>query len=179
VPAGADRLKTASACVRLLDKLDSKLKPIDVVKRIHAAEVATSLSAMERAMAAASVVVSAINHATWVLFEGLKSVPAGGHILTRLNEGLEHDEHVVHLADRLRECSDDAARLLKERAATAPPPPAEAVTPLPPETRRSGKRTVSKVKKQSVPLAETLGELRRVAEAHPNAEIDIEWEIRE
>ena len=181
VPAGADRMKTASACIRLLDKLDSKLKPIDVVKRIHAAEIATSPTAMERAMAHASAVVTAIEHANWALFEGLKSVPAGAHILARLTEGLVNDEHVFHLADRIRECSGDAARLLLERAPSPPPPPppVETVTPLPPETRRSGKRTVSKVKKQSVPLAETLGELRRVADAHPNAEIDIEWEIRE
>jgi hypothetical protein len=182
VPAGADRMKTATACIRLLDKLDSKLKPIDVVKRIHATEIATSLSAMERAMASASTVVTAIDRATWVLFEGLKSVPAGAHILTRLNEGLENDEHVVHLADRLRECSDDAARLLKELAsspAPPPPPPVETVISVPPGTRPSGKRTVSRLKKQSVPLVDTLGELQRVAEAHPNAEIDIEWEIRE
>ena len=51
--------------------------------------------------------------------------------------------------------------------------------PVPPDAKRSGKRTISKIKKQSVPLSDTLGELRRVAEAHPNAEIDIEWEIRE
>jgi hypothetical protein len=181
VPAGAHRLKTATACARLIEKLNSKLKPIEVIKRLHAAEVATSAPAMVRAMASASAVVTAIDRATWVLFEGLKAVPAGTHILAHLNEGLENDEHVIPLADRLRECSDDAARLLQERAASAPPPPppVETVTPLPPETRRSGKRTVSKVKKQSVPLADTLGELRRVAEAHPNAEIDIEWEIRE
>jgi hypothetical protein len=132
-------------------------------------------------MAYASAVVTAVEHANWTLFEGLKSVPAGAHILARLNEGLENDEHVFHLAERLRECSGDAARLLLERAPAPPPPPppVETVTPIPPETRPSGKRTVSKLKKQSVPLADALGELRRVAESHPNAEIDIEWEIRE
>ena len=181
VPAGADRMKTATACMRLLDKLESKLKPIDVVKQIHAAEIATSLTAMERAMAYASAVVTAIEHANWTLFEGLKSVPAGAHILARLNEGLENDEHVFHLADRLRECSGDAARLLLERAPVPPPPPprVQTVTPVQTEPRPSGKRTVSRVKKQSAPLADALGELQRVADEHPNAEIDIEWEIRE
>lgn len=132
-------------------------------------------------MASAPTVVAAIEHATWELFESLKSVPEGTHILARLNEALENDEHVVHLADRLRECSGDAARLLKALASPAPPapPPVEPVPPAQPEPRRTGKRTVSKIKKQSAPLADTLGELRRVAEAHPNAEIDIEWEIRE
>jgi hypothetical protein len=181
-PPTADRVKTATACVRLTDKLDSKLKPIDVVKRIHTAEMATSISAMERAMASSPIVVAAIEHATWELFESLKSVPEGTHILARLNEALENDEHVVPLADRLRECSGDAARLLKALAASPSPPappPMEPVQPAQSEPRRTGKRTVSKIKKQSAPLADTLGELRRVAEAHPNAEIDIEWEIRE
>ena len=181
VPADADRMKTAIACVRLIDRLDPKLKPIEVVKRIHAAEIATSLTAMERAMAYASTVVTAIEHANWPLFEGLKSVPAGAHILARLNEALENDEHVFHLADRLRECSGDAARLLLERAPVPPPPPppVETVTPVQREVRPSGKQTVSRVKKHSASLADTLGELQRVADDYPNAEIDIEWEIRE
>jgi hypothetical protein len=169
--------------VRLLDKLDPKLKPIDVVKRIQAAEIATSLSAMERAMSRASAVVTALDHVTWALFEGLKTVPAGAQIMARLTEGLESDEHVHPLADRLRECSADAANLLRELAPAAPPPPppppVEVAMPVPPDAKQSGKRTISKIKKQSVPLSDTLGELRRVAEAHPNAEIDIEWEIRE
>jgi hypothetical protein len=171
-------MKTATACVRLLDKLDSKLKPIDVIRRIHAAEIVTSLPATARAMSTASAVVTALDHVTWVLFEGLKSDPAGAQIVARLNEGLEHDEHVVPLADRLRECSADAANLLRERV-PAPPTPPQPVEPVTPAPQRPGKRTISKIKKQSVPLADTLGELRRVAEAHPNAEIDIEWEIRE
>ncbi len=181
VPADADRMKTAIACVRLIDRLDPKLKPIEVVKRIHAAEIATSLTAMERAMAYASTVVTAIEHANWPLFEGLKSVPAGAHILARLNEALENDEHVFHLTDRLRECSGDAARLLLERAPVPPPPPppVETVTPVQREVRPSGKQTVSRVKKQSASLADTLGELQQVADDYPNAEIDIEWEIRE
>jgi hypothetical protein len=181
VTVGANRMKTATACVRLIDKLDSKLKPIEVIKRIHTAEIATSLTAMERAMASASAVVTAVEHANWALFEGLKSVPAGAHILTRLNEGLENDEHVVHLADRLRECSGDAARLLLERAPAPPPPPPETGTPIQPDTKPSERRTISKASKRttSAQLADTLGELRRVAEDHPNAEIDITWEIRE
>ncbi|MCX6619569.1 MAG: hypothetical protein NTY38_00525 [Acidobacteria bacterium] len=181
VSAEADRLKTASACVRLLDKLESKLKPIEVVKRVHGAEIATSLAAMERAMTSASAVVTAIEHTNWALFEGLKSLPAGAHILARLNEGLTKDEYVFPLADRLRECSGDAARLLLERVPATPPTAPEPVEPSLPETRARVKRTISKVARQvtSAQLADTLGELRRVAESHPNAEIDIAWEIRE
>ena len=74
-------------------------------------------------MAAASAVVTAVEHANWALFDGLKSVPAGANILVRLNEGLSHDEHVIHLADRLRECSTDAARLLLEQVPTPLPRP--------------------------------------------------------
>ena len=55
---------------------------------------------------------------TWVLFEGLKSNPAGAQIVARLNEGSAHDEHVIPLADRLRECSTDATRLLMSAYAT-------------------------------------------------------------
>jgi hypothetical protein len=176
VPAGADRVKTATACVRLIDKLDSKLKPIDVIKRIYGAEIVTSLPAMARAMSTASAVVTALDHVTWALFEGLKSVPAGIPILAKLDEGLLNDEHVIPLADRLRECSGDAARLLHDLAPVPPPPPTPVPATAPP---RAGKRTISKFKKQSATLTDTLSELRRVAEAHPSAEIDIEWEIRE
>jgi len=81
--------------------------------------------------------------------------------------------------DRLRECSGDAARLLHERAPAAPksPPPVETVTPEP----TPGKRTISKESKRTTTaqLTEALGELRRIADAHPKAEIDISWEIRE
>lgn len=179
VPAGADRLKTATACVRLLDKLESKLKPIEIVRRLHAAELSTSGTAMREAMTAASSVVTAIDHANWPLFEGLKAVPAGANILAKLDEGLRSDEHVHALANRLRECSADAARLLIERAPAVPAPPSPAPPAPAPAPQRPGKRTISKIKKQSAQLTETLGELRKVAEAHPNAEIDIEWEIRE
>jgi hypothetical protein len=111
LPADSDRLKTAIACAKLLDKLDSKLKPIDVVKRLHSAEIATSLAAMDRSVATAGVVLTAIEHTTWALFDGMKSDPAGAAILDKLNAGLTSDEYVVSLVDRLRECSSDAARL--------------------------------------------------------------------
>jgi hypothetical protein len=120
--------------------------------------------------------VTALDHVTWALFEGLKSVPTGIPILAKLDEGLLNDEHVIPLADRLRECSGDAARLLHDLAPVPPPPPTPVPATAPP---RAGKRTISKFKKQSATLTDTLSELRRVAEAHPSAEIDIEWEIRE
>jgi hypothetical protein len=182
VAAGANRLKTAEACVRLLDKLDSKLKPIEVIRRLAAAEVATALAAMARAMASAAAVVNGVEHTEWVLFEGLDSLPGGAQILAQLNQGLENDEHVVPLADRLRECSGNAARLLREHApAPATPPPVTPPTRVPPPTPNPAKRSVARATKRttSAHLNETLGELRQAAEAHPRAEIEITWEILE
>ena len=184
VPSGANRLVTGNASVRLLDKLDSKLKPIEVVNRLHAAEIATSLAAMERSMSRATGVLTAIEHAGWTLFEGLKSIPESAHILTRLNEGLATDEYVLPLADRLRECSADAARLLIERTPPRPAPEPEPQAPpadIQPAPIPSGKRTVAKATKQttSARLPETLAELQRTAKAHPDADIEITWEIRE
>jgi hypothetical protein len=180
VSPGVNRLKTAEACVRLLDKLDPKQKPIDTIRKLAAAEVATALAAMARAMISAATVVNAIDHTEWVLFDGLDRFPGGAQILAQLKQGLENDEHVVPLADRLRECSGNAARLLRENApapTTTPPPPAKTPPPSPP----AGKRSIAKATKRTTPaqLNETLGELRRAAEAHPKAEIEITWEILE
>jgi hypothetical protein len=175
LPADSDRLKTGAACAKILDKLDSKLKPIDVVKRLQSAEIVTSLAAMDRSMASAGAVLTAIDHTTWALFDGMKSDPAGAAILDKLNAGLASDEYVVPLVERLRECSAEAARLLAERK---PKPP----EPTPPEKEKpTSKRVVARDRQTttSARLNQTLGKLKDAAEAHPNAEIEITWEIRE
>ncbi len=187
VPAGADRLKSAAACVRLLDCLDSKLKPIEVVRRIDTAEIATSLDAMDRSMQFAAAVTTALEHANWALFEGLKEITAEPHavaarqILSRLDEGLRHDEYVVHLSDRLRECGSDAARLLVEMAPKPQPkvepkeePKEEPKSPKPKKVVTRGNKTVSAGK-----LKDAVAEVERAVSGHPNAEVDLTWEIRE
>jgi hypothetical protein len=186
-PAGADRVVTANACVRLLDKLDVKLKPIDVVKRLVSTEIATNLTAMDRSMVRAADVVTAIDHCNWTLLEGLKNIPAGAQILARLDAGLAENEYVTPLADRLRECSAAAARLVLERTPPPPPqppvpsPPPTPVVPPPPTPTTEGRRTIAHESRQTTParLRETLTELERAAEAHPESEIEITWEIRE
>ena len=183
VPAGANRLVTANATIRLLDKLDAKLKPIEVVNRLHTAEIATSLPAMERSLSRAAAIVTAIEHGSWTLFDGLKAIPEGAHILSRLNDALADDEYVTPLAERLRSCSNDATRLLIERTPPASVPQPAPVPPRPdaPPPQLTGKRTIARETKQttSAHLAETLSELQRVAKAHPDAEIELTWEIRE
>lgn len=184
VPADSDRFKTAAACVKLLEKLDTKLKPIDVVKRLQSVEIATSLAAMDRSIAGAGAVLTALDHATWALFEGIKADPAGVAILDKLKAGLTSDEYVVPLAERLRECSADAARLLAERTPKPPelkPPDATSTEAQPPEKKTTSKRVVASDRQTTTParLNQTLNKLRDTAQAHPNAEIEITWEIRE
>lgn len=65
---------TAEACVGLLDRLDAKLKPIDVVRRLATARIATSAPAMARSMTQATAVTTALEHGAWTLFEGIKSI---------------------------------------------------------------------------------------------------------
>jgi hypothetical protein len=72
--------------------------------------------------------------------------------------------------------------LLIERTPPAPGP--QAVPVQPPDAqpaKPAGKRTIARETKQttSAQLTETLSELQRAAEAHPDAEIEITWEIRE
>ncbi len=179
VPVGANRLLTADASIRLIDRLDAKLKPIEVVNRLHLAEIATSLPAMDRSLSSAAGVQTAIEHSSWALFEGLKTIPEGANVLDRLNTGLSDDEYITPLAARLRECATDAARLLIERNPPPPPPPPPQQPP--PKETQTGKRTIAKETKQttSAHLTETLAELQRAAKAHPNADIELTWEIRE
>jgi hypothetical protein len=174
--ADSDRVKTAAASTKLLERLDSKLKPIDVVKRLQSAEIATSLAAMDRSISSARAVLTAIDHATWALFDGIKSDPAGAAILDKMKAGLASDEYVASLVDRLRESSADAARLLADRQ-PKPPGPTE-----PPEKERTtSKRLVAKNSETTTAarLNQTLAKLKDAAEAHPNAEFAITWEIRE
>jgi hypothetical protein len=184
VPGGADRLKTAGACVRLLDSLEAKLKPIEVVRRVDVAEIATSLDAMDRSMQFASAVITSLEHANWALFEGLKEIKAESHaaaarqILDRLDEGLRHDEYVVHLSDRLRECGSDAARLLVEMAPKPEPPPVPKPEPKPGSKAKRVVGTGHKVVGAGK-LHEAVAEVEQAVSAHPNAEIELNWEIRE
>jgi len=132
--AGA-RQQSAESAQALLASL-AQAADSDVVATLAAAALHTSDAAVGRSLGQAQACADALASARWELFDAMRELQdhrrdAAGLVLSRLNEVLTSDEHVVPLKARLDELERDAMRLL---TAAAPPPPAPAPAPAPTPT---------------------------------------------
>lgn len=176
----ADRLKTASATVQLVDRIaNADLSAI--VDALAAADVATSETAMGECVAKAAELDGNLDTAGWDIFDAVARLTddrrvEAVQIIAEITRSLTSDEHVVQLAPALKSAQAKAVRLL-----TKSPP-----VSVPPETRPPqpvvGRRFVSQGSKPGLAIPDTkelLSELEK--ELHPGQtiRIDISWTIEE
>jgi hypothetical protein len=186
--ADAPRLRTARAAHAFVAAVATAARE-GVVDALARAEIATSAAAMAAARTRAAELCTALERTKWELLSGNGGLPEpfgaqAAATLQRVREALHSDEHVTPLAPALRTAEADALALLQQaaRAATPPPPPAEPPPtgtqpprddPRPTVTRTSGHKRV-----KAAEVDQVLTELRREADAAPDAWIDVTWEIQ-
>ena len=126
--ADSDRLKTATATLRILEKLHLSADGA-VVGALASAEVATSESAMGECLNKAGTLAATLDGTNWEIFEAIAGLTderktAANAIRSAVEQALRCDEHVKPLAGTLKEAQSKAVRLL-----TVPPPPPPPASP--------------------------------------------------
>lgn len=114
----------------------------DVVATLAHADLITSEAAVARSLGQAATCADALTSASWQLFDAVRDLmdhrrTAAQSIMSRLQEVLTSDEHVVPLKSKLEELQRDVVSLL---SVAAPAP-----TPLPPAPPAQPVATVSPV----------------------------------
>ena len=172
-PSESDRLRTATATLRLLEKIHLSSDDA-VVGALALAEVATSESSMGECLNNAGTLAGTLDGTNWEIFEAIEKLAderttAAAAIRTSLGEVLRCDEHVKSLAGVLREAQSKAVKLLT------------VVTPSPRRPPR-GRRMVDQGKDELHDIAaarEKLEQLAKLMNNHRRIEITIAWRIDE
>jgi len=192
----ANRLVTARAVSALLASLKAAKKPIDCVRQLAGANIATSDTAMARSLKSAPDLVAVMEHLKWTLLSSVARITDGQRaeaariIFDRLRDAFSNDEYVTPLKPALHQAEDAATRLLVEQPPappvvtppTPPPLPPDIKVPIVPGPVRPpvAKRVVASGKKTAPgrDFDRIVEEIRRELEQAGDAEIDITWEIR-
>ena len=114
--ADCDRLNTATATLRLLEKVHLATDDA-VVAVLDSAEVATSVSAMGECLNKAGTLSGTLDGTNWEIFEAIARLSderqvAAAAIRSAVEEVLRCDEHVRSLAGVLKEAQSKAVKLL-------------------------------------------------------------------
>jgi hypothetical protein len=184
---GADRLKTATATVAVVERMHT-VSAEELVDQLATAVVATSEAAMGECVGKGAELEGNLDTANWEIFEAVAKLSderkqAAEQILAEVRQALTSDEHVVQLAPALKGAQAKAVRLLTKSAPTPPTkhperPEPEVVTPPP----TVGVRTVSQGSEQNLSIQSAKGLLERLADevsAGQSARISIGWVIEE
>jgi hypothetical protein len=184
---GADRLKTATATVAVVERMHT-VSAEEVVDHLATAVVATSEAAMGECVGKGAELEGNLDTANWEIFEAVAKLSderkqAAEQILAEVRQALTSDEHVVQLAPALKGAQAKAVRLLTKSAPTPPTkhperPEPEVVTPPP----TVGVRTVSQGSEQNLSIQSAKGLLERLAgemSTGQSARVSIGWVIEE
>ena len=174
-PSESDRLSTATATLRLLEKIHLSSDDA-VVGALALAEVATSESAMGECLNNAGTLAGTLDGTNWEIFEAIEKLAderttAAAAVRTSLGEVLRCDEHVKSLAVVLREAQSKAVKLL-----TVVPPPQPQPQPPP------GRRAIDQGEKNFNGIAaarEKLEQLAKLMNDRRRIEMTIAWRIDE
>ena len=125
------RQQTAESAQALLASIVQAAEG-DMVSTLASATLQTSDAAVGRTLGQALACADALTNTRWEMLDAMRDLQdhrrdAAASVLSRLNEVLTSDEHVLPLKSRLEELERDAMRLLTAAA----PPPASAPAPTP------------------------------------------------
>ncbi len=186
--AGADRLRTATATLTLLERLFQDSEEA-VVATLAAAGVATSEAAMGECVNKAGTLFGVLEGTGWEIFEAVWQFTderrvAAHAIRASVVEALGSDEHARQLSPALKEAQLKALRLINDRVqqpVTPPVSPGPSVpTPIP--TPKPGRTLVDRGTNEyrSVPEAlKKLEELDRMSAGGRHVTLTVSWQIEE
>ncbi len=174
--ADSDRLKTATATLKLLERIQQSSDE-SLVGFLATAEVATSQSAMGECLTNAGTLVGTLDGTNWEIFEAITGLTderkaAATTIRSAVEEALRFDEHVKPLAGTLKEAQSKAVRLL-----TVPPPPPPPHPPPPP-----GRKLIDQGEEDFRRIADArakLEQLTKLTGDHRDIRLKITWRIEE
>ncbi len=177
--AESDRLKTATATLRILEKLHLSADGA-VVGALAAAEVATSESAMGECLNKAGTLAATLDGTNWEIFEAIANLTderktAAKDIQSAVEKALRCDEHVKALAGTLKEAQSKAVRLL-----TGPPPPPP--PPLPPPPPPPGRTLIEEGAQEFRRIDDAKAKLEQLTILtgnHRHLQMTITWRIEE
>jgi hypothetical protein len=183
----APRMQTAQASLALLSDV-AEADDAEVVNIVASAAVATSAAAMGHAIKQAAALVGTLDRAPWDLFDRMahmtgEGAPQAEVILAQIRDALTRDEHVVHLADVLKDAQADAYELLTKMAqgsqTTTPPPPAPVPAPVaaPVLPRKPDPMTHARRGLKSEEALEVLASIEQALAANPDLALDIDWRL--
>jgi hypothetical protein len=183
----APRLQTAQASLTLLSGV-AEADDAEVVNVVAGAAIATSATAMGHAIKQAAALVGTLDRAPWDLFDRMANMSGEGApqaevILAQIRDALTRDEHVVHLADALKDAQTDAYELLTKMArgtrAPTPTPPAPAPTPVaaPTPTRKPDTMTQTRRGLGAKEASKVLAGIEKALAANPELALDIDWRL--
>ena len=141
--ADSDRLKTATATLRILEKLHLSADGA-VVGALASAEVATSESAMGECLNKAGTLAATLDGTNWEIFEAIAGLTderktAANAIRSAVEQALRCDEHVKPLAGTLEGGPVEGGAAIDGAASASRPPSAATSAPTPrPKVDRSG-----------------------------------------
>ncbi|GAB3843128.1 hypothetical protein GCM10029963_17300 [Micromonospora andamanensis] len=188
----AGRLATARAAADLLDALTAGLSAKETVEQLAQAELAGPADRAGRSISSAAQVTAALAAAPWDTFEIIAGLPTpytirGAAILTELRRVAQADELTAPLVPALKRAQGDATALLREATSgvassgagtgagggagvSAGGGSGAATAGTPTNTGGSRRTGVNGID-------EVVTDLRRFAEAHGDATIEVSWRV--
>jgi hypothetical protein len=189
---GFGRLATAQAAADLLDALAAGRSAKETVEQLARAELAGPADRTGRSISSAAQVTAALAAAPWDTFEIIASLPVpyaarGAAVMTELRRVAQADELTAPLVPALKRAQSDATALLREatgggaasRAGTGAGGGAGASTGGGSGAATAGSATNTGGSRRTGVngIDEVLTDLRRFAEAHGNATIEVSWRV--
>ncbi|MGN9804735.1 BREX-2 system ATPase PglY [Micromonospora sp. L32] len=174
------RLTTARAAADLLDALAERRQAVETVERLAHAELGGPADRTGTSVKSAAQLSSALANASWENLEiitGLSEPYAARAraILAELRRVAQADELTLPLAPALRRAQSDAIALIRE--ATRKPPIVDPDPDLPPIDPDPTVVPPGKQRVRADALDDAIGQLRKYADANPNATIEVTWRI--
>ena len=184
-PASADRIKTASATHKLVDRLNAS-EPSQIVTMLATAAIATTETAMGECLSQAARLTGIIDGAAWEIFDAIGNLAddrqaRATSIRASVRQALEADEHVTALGPALQEAQFKAVRLLAEAvpklAELAPGAGSTPAVTKPPESKR---RIVASELRENLTLADAkklLADLDQKLPKGQDIKLNVSWII--
>jgi hypothetical protein len=179
-PKASDRLKTATATVRLLERV-YQASDDSVVGLLATAEIATSESAMGECLKQAGTLSGVLDATSWELFETVAQFSDdrkadADAIKASIAEVLNSDEHAKPLGAALKEQQSSALRLITLKQPEKPKLPEE------PPPLKPGRRLVSEGTEEFLEVTDAkqkLEQLSALSADGRHVRLTLHWRIEE
>jgi hypothetical protein len=185
----SDRMTTATATLRLLERIHQAAEPM-LVDALASAEIATSESAMGGCVGGSGTLVGVLDGTNWEIFDAIVKLDddrkkAAAEIIASVTETLRCDEHAKPLGPSLKAAQSKAVRLLTT-VSTPPPQPQPGPSPTTPSmptiTPAPSRTLIDRGSESFGDIAaakDRLAELAEQISGGRTIRVTIDWQIEE